>query len=89
MRRHACLLIAVLLAGCVGSGVQCPIPRTVTLTVTKYVPLDSSLTEHLPIDQRAPNDKTCGEAVRVAKVRASTIEQCNIRLDQIRQSTTP
>lgn len=89
MRRHAGLLIVALLSGCAGAGVQCPIPKTVTLTVTKYVPLDLSVTEHLPIEQRDPTDKTCGEAVRVAKVRASTIEQCNIRLDQIRQSTTP
>jgi hypothetical protein len=87
MRSHGWILIPLLLTGCAGVRPSCPLPKTVTLTVTKYIALPPAFTSHLPTEK--PQDRTCGEAVRVAKVRASAIDQCNSRLDAIKQATTP
>lgn len=87
MSRYGLVLSLFALTGCAGVQPSCPLPKTVTLTVTKYVALPSAFTSHLPTEK--PQDRTCGEAVRVAKVRASAIDQCNSRLDAIKQATTP
>lgn len=87
MPRYVVLLSLLGLVGCAGQQVQCPLPKTVTLTVTKYVALPEAFTSHVPTEQ--PQNRTCGEATRVAKVRASAIDQCNSKLDAIRQATKP
>jgi hypothetical protein len=87
MSRYGLVLSLALLTGCAGVQPSCPLPKTVTLTVTKYAPVDEALTGHLPVEM--PQNATCGEAVRVATVRRSTIDQCNSRLDAIQQSTKP
>jgi hypothetical protein len=87
MRSYGLVLIITLLTGCAGGQTSCPLPKTVTLTVVKYAPVDEALTGHLPIEM--PQNRTCGEAVRVATVRRSTINQCNSRMDAIKQATKP
>lgn len=79
-------LSALLLAGCASAPPQCPLPKTVTVTVDRYITPDAYLLQHQPIEK--PQNRTCGEAVRVARVRAGAIEQCNSHLDAIKQATT-
>lgn len=87
MQSHALLLIPVLaLAGCAGVKPTCPIPQVVTVTVDRYITPDAVLLQHVPTEKH--RDDTCGEAVRVATVRASAISQCNAHLDAIKQATT-
>ena len=87
MSRYGLVLVVALLSGCAGMQTSCPLPKTVTLTVVKYAPVDEALTGHLPVEM--PQNRTCGEAVRVATVRRSTIDQCNSRMDAIKQATKP
>lgn len=86
MRRHGFLLSVLAFTGCAGQQVQCPLPKTVEVQVVKYQAVDPLLVEHQPIEQ--PTSKTCGEAVRVARVRSAAIESCNAHLDAIKQATT-
>jgi hypothetical protein len=50
--------------------------------VVRYVPVPDKLTAPCPITE--PNDRTVGEAVRVARARRAALEQCNSQLDGIR-----
>lgn len=86
MLRNAAVLSALVLTGCAGVKPACPIPQIVTVTVDRYITPDAALLQHVPTEKR--RDDTCGEAVRVATVRASAISQCNAHLDAIKQATT-
>lgn len=86
MPRHVAVLTVAFLAGCAGQSVQCPLPKTVTVTVDRYITPDEALLKRVPTEE--PQNRTCGEAARVARVRADAIDQCNSHLDAIRQATT-
>lgn len=58
-----------------------PPPRLIQVPITKYVPIDKTLTEHVPIAM--PADTSVIEAIRVARERRGAIEQCNRQLDAI------
>jgi hypothetical protein len=85
MPRTLAVLTLAMLAGCAGVQPQCALPNTVTVTVDRYVTPPAALLQHVPTEQ--PQDNTCGEAVRVARVRAGAIDQCNSHLDAIKQAT--
>lgn len=83
-RRHGLLigLAVVMLAGC-GEKVTKPVvPKVVETTVTKYVPLDPELTEDCPIAM--PDNRTVSEAVRIARARRASLEDCTDRMRKIR-----
>lgn len=86
MSRYGVLLSLLALYGCASTRPSCPLPKVVTVTVDKYITPDEALLKHVPTEQ--PQNDTCGEAVRVAKMRAGAIDQCNSHLDAIRQATT-
>lgn len=87
--RHGLLTAAaVLLAGC-GQQATKPYtpPKVVYVTVTKYVAVPKEMTTHFKVE--LPQNHSVKEAVRVAKARRGTIEQCNLRLDAIRELAVP
>jgi hypothetical protein len=64
------------LSACATQQTQCPLPQTVTVTVTKYVPIDDSLVQPCPISE--PADRSVAERVRVAEERRESLVNCNI-----------
>lgn len=85
-RNVGILGLVLILVGCATAVPTCPLPKTVTVTVDRYITPDAALLKHVPTEKH--RDDTCGEAVRVATVRASAISQCNAHLDAIKQATT-
>lgn len=79
MRRRAFPLL-ILLAGCSPVKPVAP-PRVVHVAVPTPVPVDKRLTQHCAVAQ--PRDRTVAEAVRVARERGASLEQCNHQLDEI------
>lgn len=84
--RCAARLLIVLLVGAVGAGCQrmcrTVVPDVVEVGVPEYVPVPHELTEPVPLAK--PATYTCGEAVRVARERRASVEQCNRQLEAIR-----
>ncbi|HWV45503.1 MAG TPA: hypothetical protein VN039_05670 [Nitrospira sp.] len=76
------LLAVVMLGGC-REATKPIVPQTITVTVTKYVPLDSALTEDCPIS--LPLNRTVSEAVRIARARRVALEDCTQRMRKIRE----
>lgn len=83
------LLIATVLAitGCTQAVKIPPPPKIVKVTVTKYVPVPAEFTKPCPV--ALPQDKTVREAVRIARARRASLDQCNWQLDKIRNLTPP
>lgn len=77
MRCLAGLLIALSMAACTSSP---PKERLVEVRVVVSVP--ESLT--LKCDVAMPNDSTVEELLRVAKERRTSLEQCNNKLEAIK-----
>lgn len=80
--RYGLLMVALVTTGCQQTKPTVPVPQVVTVTVTKYVPVPKEFTEHCPIAE--PTNRTVKEAVRVAKSRRTSLENCNSQLDKIR-----
>jgi hypothetical protein len=85
MRWRCGLLILVVVAGC--APVAPKPPKIVEVPVTVYVPVPPELTE--PVAIALPKSRTVDEAVRVARERRASLEQCNGQLEQIRTLKPP
>ena len=75
------LWLGFILAAC--SSNQVKIPEKVYITVEKYIPIPEEYTKDCPIAQ--PKELTVAEAVRVAKARKVSLEQCNVDKEAIRK----
>jgi hypothetical protein len=78
-RRLWLLTCLVALSACAAHPV---VPTVVKVPVVRYVPVPAGLTT--PCEIVEPTDRTVGEAVRVARARRASLEQCNNQLDGIR-----
>lgn len=86
--RHGLLISLMLLAsGCTQAVKIPPPPKIVKVTVTKYVPVPSEFTKECPV--ALPQNRTVNEAVRVARARRASLEQCNWQLDKIKNLPLP
>lgn len=86
--RHGLLIAAMLVVtGCTQAVKIPPPPKIVKVTVTKYVPVPEEFTKECPI--ALPQNKTVREAVRIARSRRASLEQCNWQLDKIRNLPLP
>lgn len=75
--------VALALAGCAHEQPRAVIPQTVTVTITKYVPIDDALTA--PCPKAMPTKRTWGEAVEIAHDRGLSLDGCNDRMREIRE----
>lgn len=88
MSRALWLLIpALAVAGCATTPLHPQLPRTVTVEVVKYVPLDPKLLQPCPIAE--PQNLSVAEAVRVARARKAALEDCNDDKAAIRTAQPP
>lgn len=87
MRLRYGLLIALALTGCAQKPKPVVIPQVVRVVVKEYVPVPKELTQRCP--KAIPNDKTVKEAVRVARARGASIDDCNDQLQKIENLQMP
>jgi hypothetical protein len=78
------LLILPLLAGCFGDVKPTVPPKIVYVTVKVPVPVDKRLTE--PCPKVMPTNRTVEEAVKVAGARGKSLDDCNVRMTEIRNT---
>ena len=80
--RYGLLIALVTVAGCQKAvKPDYTVPKTVTVVVKQYIPIPSELTAHCT--KAMPQDKTVKEAVRVARSRGASLDNCNAQLDKI------
>lgn len=76
--RHGLLtgLLAIALGGCASQPAK-PVepPKVVQVVVTRYVPLPDKYLQDCP--KATPKNKTVAEAVRVARARGESLDDCN------------
>lgn len=77
MRLAVALILA--LSGCASA----PKVETVTVTVTKLVPVPAALVADCHDEQ--PREQTVGEAKRLAEVRRLALAECTGRMREIRK----
>lgn len=85
--RNGLLILSLTLAGCTLAPPKPQIPKTVTIVVTKYVPVPEQLTKPCPIAE--PKSREVEEALQVAHARKLSLQDCNSQLDQIRTLPPP
>lgn len=72
----------IALSACAAQQTQCPLPQTVTVTVTKYVPIDDSLVQPCPTYElpvvNGVVDRSVGTRALVAEQRRESLVNCNI-----------
>jgi hypothetical protein len=81
------ITVALVLSGCVQKAQQKrerfeAIPVAVDVPWLKYVVLPDRLTDELPVER--PANDSCGEAIRVARVRRATLDRANCDRAQAR-----
>lgn len=81
MRIAAALILA--LSGCATA----PKVETITVTVTKLVPVPEQLTRDCY--DESPREQTVAEAKRLAGIRRASLSECTNRMRQIRKLGSP
>lgn len=89
MKTLIALAVVLTLAACktTPEAQETVIPKVVTQTVTRIVPVPEALTT--PCVEHAPQEQTYAEAKRLALVRLESIRECNTRLERIRRLAQP
>lgn len=75
------LWLGFILAAC--SSNQVKVPEKVYINVEKYIQIPEEYTRDCPIEQ--PKELTVSEAVRVAKERKQSLQDCNVDKAAIRK----